>query len=98
MSKDDLKSQHADKDTMEAALRRVAACKKFQGQGHGRVLGTLVEEFAKQYGVDKVCLNADKEAAGYYASLGFKPELWSREEYESCRDSRVMLIQIVIYL
>jgi GNAT superfamily N-acetyltransferase len=78
-----------------AALRMVAVHRRYQGHGHGRMLGSLLIEFAKTQGFQRLCVNAAPDAVGYYASLGFKPETWSKAEYESFRQSRAMPVQMV---
>ena len=78
-----------------AAMRMVAVEKTHQGQGHGRALGSLLIEFAKSYGIKKLCVNADSEAVGYYGSLGFAPETWSPDESEALRKNGATSIQMV---
>jgi N-acetylglutamate synthase-like GNAT family acetyltransferase len=63
-----------------AAMRGVAVREDRQGEGHGRALGRLIGAFAKSHGIAQLCVNADPEKTGYYASLGFSEEIWSEEE------------------
>jgi ribosomal protein S18 acetylase RimI-like enzyme len=78
-----------------AAMRMVAVEKSHHGRGHGRALGSLLMEFARSHGIKRLCVNAGSDAVGYYTSLGFTPETWSRDEYESFRESGVMPVQMV---
>ncbi len=60
--------------------RSVAVTEHEQGNGHGKVLGKLVQQFARNLGLIKICVNADSEKTGYYLSLGFSPEDWDSKE------------------
>jgi hypothetical protein len=52
-------------------------------------------DFAKSHGIKRLCVNADFNAVGYYTSLGFIPQTWSQDEYETARKSGVTPIQMV---
>ena len=78
-----------------AAMRMVAVDESHQGKGHGRALGSLLVEFARSHGIKRLCVNADRDKVGYYSSLGFAPETWSREENENLRKGGVMPVQMV---
>lgn len=54
-----------------AWLRRVAIREDVQRQGHGRVLLTLAEAFAKAEGCHELVSNAADDAVGFYESCGF---------------------------
>lgn len=69
-------------DDMSAATRVVAIDNKFQGAGHGKVLGEMVREFARKKGVEMLCVNADPDKVGYYQSLGFEKENWDMSEFD----------------
>lgn len=58
-------------------VRLVAIVPQLQGQGHGRVLGRLVEEEARRRGARRLMLNARDSAVGFYERTG-----WSREDWD----------------
>ncbi len=62
------------------AVRLVAIEPELQGQGHGRVLSTFVENYARRLGILTLYVNAAPEAVGYYAKLGWTPEIWDKAE------------------
>ena len=61
-------------------MRLVAIDSLSQGQGHGRTLTELVEEFARARGVTKVLLNALPTSVGFYTKHGYVPEVWDPSE------------------
>lgn len=80
-----------------AATRAVAIADEFQGQGHGRALGILTQEFAKLQGTTSLCVNAGAHTVGFYASLGFERKMWDRNEYDE-GTSPETVIQMVCHL
>jgi len=64
-------------------VRLVAIVPERQRQGHGRVLGDLIEVEARRRGIVKLGLNARQEAVGFYERLGWAPEVWDRSELET---------------
>ena len=62
------------------AVRLVAIEPDLQRQGHGRILSDHVENYAHRLGITKLYVNAAPEAIGYYDKLGWKPELWDKDE------------------
>lgn len=62
------------------AVRLVAIEPDLQRQGHGRVLSEHVENYARRLGIKKLYVNAVPDAVGYYEKLGWKPELWDKNE------------------
>jgi N-acetylglutamate synthase-like GNAT family acetyltransferase len=62
------------------AIRLVAIDAEFQGQGHGRALSDLVENYARRLGIRTLYVNAAPEAVGYYQELGWRPESWDGAE------------------
>lgn len=71
-----------------AVTRSVAINKDFQGQGHGKILGKMVQDFAKTKGIEKLCVNADSEKTSYYESLGFHIEDWDLSEFSNVPNPR----------
>jgi GNAT superfamily N-acetyltransferase len=59
-----------------AAMRLVAIDPACQGQGHGRALLQLAEEFARRLGCGKAVVYATPEAAGFYSKVGYAEEDW----------------------
>jgi GNAT superfamily N-acetyltransferase len=58
----------------------VAIDAELQGQGHGRALSDLVENYARRLGIRTLYVNAAPEAVGYYEKLGWTPESWDNAE------------------
>ena len=67
----------------EGIVRLVAIVPTLQRQGHGRVLGELVEAEARRRGMVKLALNARADAVGFYERMGWAHEVWDRAEAES---------------
>ena len=64
-------------------MRLVAIVPTLQRQGHGRVLGELVEAEARRRGMVKLALNARADAVGFYERMGWANDVWDRAEAES---------------
>ena len=67
----------------EGVVRLVAILPVLQRQGHGRVLGELIEAEARRRGMVKLGLNARQDAVGFYERIGWGAEVWDRGELES---------------
>lgn len=63
-----------------AIFRLVAITSAFQGQGHGRALGLLVEERARDLGTHTLYVNAAVEAHGFYLATGWSDYEWDVAE------------------
>jgi N-acetylglutamate synthase-like GNAT family acetyltransferase len=57
-------------------MRLVAVAKAEQDRGHGRILWQKFKEFARGHGVNKLFVNANPTAVGYYEKIGFIREFW----------------------
>ena len=55
----------------QAIFRRVAVREDVQGAGHGRVLLTLAESFARAKGCKQIWSNVAPEAVSFYERCGF---------------------------
>ena len=64
----------------EAVVRLVGILPEAQGQGHGRVLGELIEAEARRRGVSKLVLNSRDSAVGFYEKSGWRAEVWDADE------------------
>jgi N-acetylglutamate synthase-like GNAT family acetyltransferase len=62
------------------AVRLVAIAPDMQRHGHGRVLATLVEDYARRLGLKRLYVNAAPEAVGYYEKLGWRACIWNEAE------------------
>lgn len=62
------------------AVRLVAILSGEQNRGHGRVLGALVEDYARQLGIKTLFVNAAPEALGYYEKVGWTRYSWDEAE------------------
>ncbi|MBY5561836.1 GNAT family N-acetyltransferase [Rhizobium leguminosarum] len=54
-----------------AWVRTVAISEECQGKGYGRMLMTGLEKFASQRGVERLLVNAARDAVGFYGALGW---------------------------
>lgn len=63
-----------------AIFRLVAITAAEQGRGHGRVLGAMVEEKARELGATTLYVNAAADAVGYYEKTGWSRYEWDRAE------------------
>lgn len=64
-------------------FRLVAVTAAEQGRGHGRVLGTMVEERARAFGAQVALVNAAPTAVGYYEATGWERHVWDEAELVS---------------
>lgn len=62
------------------AVRLVAVASDFRGRGHGRVLGAMVEDYARSLGIRTLLVNAVPGAEGFYASTGWSRFAWDPAE------------------
>ena len=60
----------------DAALRLVSIDPHCQGQGHGRALLRLSEDFARGLGCGRTVVYATPEAAGFYGKAGYSEDDW----------------------
>ena len=66
-----------------AIFRLVAITAAEQGKGHGRVLGQMVEERARAFGVRTLLVNAADTAVGFYRRTGWHDHVWDQAELDS---------------
>lgn len=66
-----------------AIFRLVAITAAEQGKGHGRILGQMVEERARAFGVRTLLVNAADTAVGYYRRTGWHDHVWDQSELDS---------------
>jgi N-acetylglutamate synthase-like GNAT family acetyltransferase len=64
-------------------VRLVAIAADVQRQGHGRVLSTLVEDYARRLGLKSLLVNAAPDAVGYYEKMGWRACAWDEAELTS---------------
>jgi GNAT superfamily N-acetyltransferase len=64
----------------EGVVRLVAIVPDLQRQGHGRVLGGLVDAEARRRGMRKLVVNAHESAVGFYERTGWSIETWDPSE------------------
>jgi N-acetylglutamate synthase-like GNAT family acetyltransferase len=62
------------------AVRLVAIVSDEQNRGHGRILGAMVEDYARQLGIKTLFVNAAPEAMGYYEKVGWTQFSWNEAE------------------
>ncbi len=68
------------RDDGSAIFRLVAITAAEQGKGHGRVLGAMVEDRARAFGVTTLYVNAASTALGYYRRTGWHDHVWDAAE------------------
>jgi N-acetylglutamate synthase-like GNAT family acetyltransferase len=66
----------------EGVVRLVAIKQQAQRRGHGRVLSSLTDEFARSLDVHSLFVNAAPEALGYYEKMGWTPFAWDPGELQ----------------
>lgn len=71
------------REKSRGVVRLVGILPELQRQGHGRVLGELIEAEARRRGMTKLGLNARQDAVGFYERLGWALEIWDPSELES---------------
>ncbi|QQR68585.1 MAG: GNAT family N-acetyltransferase [Alphaproteobacteria bacterium] len=59
------------------AIRRVAITHSHQRQGHGRMMGQLVEDEARRIGIRSLYVNAAADAVGFYKKTGWEAFIWN---------------------
>jgi GNAT superfamily N-acetyltransferase len=63
-------------ETGEAGVRLVAIDPTAQGQGYGRVLLQLAEDFARERSCSRAVLYATPDAVGFYSKAGYFEADW----------------------
>jgi GNAT superfamily N-acetyltransferase len=71
------------RDDGTCIFRLVAITAAEQSKGHGRVLGSMVEDKARGHGAHTAYVNAAPTALGYYESTGWQRYVWDEEELVS---------------
>ncbi|MBI0142107.1 MULTISPECIES: GNAT family N-acetyltransferase [Bifidobacterium] len=64
-------------------LGRLAVLKPYRGQHLGADLVGTAEETARNHGADRITLHAQKRAAGFYESLGYR-DMGIHDQDEGC--------------
>lgn len=52
-------------------IRLVAITAPLRRRGHGRMLGTMVEDYARDVGLSRLFVSAASDAEGFYAATGW---------------------------
>ena len=78
-------------------VRLVAIAADVQRQGHGRVLSALVEDYARRLGLTTLLVNAEADAVGFYAKMGWEAREWDATELTGiashCKQMTKVLLQ-----
>ena len=77
-----------DVDGVTAICRRVAIRSDVQGSGHGRVLLSLVQQFAQEQGCTRLTSHGAPDAVEFYERCGFTVD---RDETESSGGESVFM-------
>ena len=75
-----------------AVFRLVAIDDPWRGQGLGAIMLEMAETYARERGVQRICLNSVPDAYGFYARYGFRPSRW-----DGCthNDTEIPLIKVL---
>ena len=76
-------------------VRLVAIVPERQGEGHGRVLGQLVEQEARRRGAHRLMLNSRDTAVGFYERTGWTAEVWDAAELEGIAPHCVQMTKAI---
>ena len=83
------------RDDGTAVVRMVAVTAAEQGRGHGRALGRLVEERAKDFGARTLLVNAADTAVGFYYSTGWRDHVWDQAELDSFAQACTQMRKVI---
>ncbi|RNJ50821.1 GNAT family N-acetyltransferase [Methylocystis hirsuta] len=61
-------------------VRLVSIAPDVQRSGHGSVLSSLIEAYARRLGITTLLVNAAPDAVGFYEKMGWKKEMWDESE------------------
>jgi N-acetylglutamate synthase-like GNAT family acetyltransferase len=79
------------RDNGTAVFRLVAITHTQQHRGHGRVMGGMIEERARQSGTHTLFVNAAQEAHGFYRATGWDDYQWDRAELDGRASSCIQM-------
>lgn len=79
----------------EGILRLVVIKKNKRGLGYGRKLNSLIENYAKKRGFEKLLVNAKEEAADYYLKMGWRPYQWDKDELVGIAEGSIQMEKIL---
>ncbi|RRJ66598.1 GNAT family N-acetyltransferase [Paenibacillus oralis] len=74
-----------------AKMQRIAVRKHFRSQGVGKILLIALEELARELGLEKSVLDAQCQAEGFYARLGY--ETISDEPFDDAGIPHVRMVK-----
>jgi len=77
-------------------VRLVAIAPALQRQGHGRILGELVEAEARRRGFLRLYVNAHHSAVGFYQRTGWGIETWDPAELVGIAASCVQMVKPLV--
>lgn len=61
-------------------VRLVSISSDVQRSGHGRALSSLIEDYARRFGIATLLVNAAPDAVGFYEKMGWKKDMWDQSE------------------
>jgi GNAT superfamily N-acetyltransferase len=82
-----------DRGEGDGVVRLVGILPELQGQGHGRVLGTLIEAEGRRRGMRRLMLNADPSAIGFYERMGWQTANWDASELAGIASACVQMVK-----
>lgn len=61
-------------------VRLVTIAPDVQRSGHGSMLSSLIEAYARRLGITTLLVNAAPDAVGFYEKMGWKKDIWDESE------------------
>lgn len=77
-------------------IRLVAITASLRRQGHGRVLDTMVEHYAREIGLNGLFVSAASDAEGFYTATGWTPVTMLAPELLGYADGCVQMTKSII--
>jgi GNAT superfamily N-acetyltransferase len=77
--------------------RMVGILFEHQRQGHGRMMGNLIDAEAVRQRLTELRVNAYKDAVGFYEKLGWSPKIWDAVELSRLAPGNVQMVKTIAW-
>lgn len=84
------------RNASQAVVRMVAIVPEERGKGHGKQLMEHVSRFVRDQGRTRLVINAAPEALDFYRKLGFRDDVWDREELDVIHAGCVQMTKDIV--
>lgn len=74
-------------------VRMVGITFEHQRQGHGRMMGNLIEAEAIRHKLLELRVNAYKDAVGFYEKLGWSEKIWDASELARLAPGNIQMVK-----